>query len=55
MNNIVDEITNLMNNQATVVDADDMLLKHRKVVGRRELPRKLMKGKLNLSFLATRI
>lgn len=42
--NIVDNIANLMN-QATVVDANDILLRHRKVTSKNELPRKLMKGK----------
>lgn len=43
--NIVDDIANLMAQQATVIEADDMLLRHRKVITKNELPRKLMKGK----------
>lgn len=43
--NIVDDIANLMAKQATVIEADDMLLRHRKVISKSELPRKLMKGK----------
>ena len=34
-----------MNQAQTVMDADDMVLKHRRVVSRGELPKKLMKGK----------
>jgi hypothetical protein len=44
--NIVDDITNLMTQAATVMDADDMVLKHRRVVSKNEMPRKLMRGAL---------
>lgn len=47
--NIVDDIANLMTQAQTVMDADDMILKHRRVVSRGDLPRKLMKGKHALS------
>lgn len=50
--NIVDDIENLMT-QATVVEADDMVLKHRKAFSKSELPRKLMKGKLKIAFAFT--
>jgi hypothetical protein len=43
--NIVDDIANLMN-QTTVVETDEMLLRHKKISSKNELPRKLMKGKL---------
>jgi len=38
-----------MTQAQTVMDADDMILKHRRVVSRGDLPRKLMKGKHALS------
>lgn len=41
--NIVDDITNIMA-QATVVEADDMILKHQRVVNKGDLPRKLIIG-----------
>ncbi|KAG5679043.1 hypothetical protein PVAND_008643 [Polypedilum vanderplanki] len=47
--NIVDDITNLMTQAATVIDADDMLLKHRRIVTKNELPRKLMKAEQKAS------
>lgn len=34
-----------MTQAQTVMDADDMVLKHRRVITRGELPRKLIKGK----------
>lgn len=42
--NIVDDFANLMG-QATVIETDDMLLKHKRVAGKSELPRKLANGK----------
>lgn len=41
--NIVDDIANLMTQAQTVIDADDMILKHKRIVSRSDLPRKLMK------------
>lgn len=41
--NIVDDFTNLMA-QSTVIETENMLLKHQRVVDKQKLPRKLAKG-----------
>ncbi|XP_070494497.1 uncharacterized protein [Chironomus tepperi] len=51
--NIVDDIANLMTQAQTVMDADDMVLKHRRVVTRGELPRKMMKDPKNTKIEIT--
>jgi hypothetical protein len=43
--NIVDNLSNLIAQHATLVDTEDMFLHHRKVVSKSELPRKI-KGNL---------
>lgn len=37
--------------QTTVVEADDMVLRHQRVVAKNELPRKLANGRLPLILL----
>lgn len=46
--NICDDIANLMA-QTIVTDADDMLLKHQRIVGNKELPRKLISGDFKMA------
>lgn len=41
--NIADDLANLMA-QMTVIESDDMMLKHRRVTSKGELPRKLANG-----------
>jgi len=41
--NICDDFGNLMG-QATVIESEDMLLKHRRIIGKGEMPRKLANG-----------
>jgi hypothetical protein len=41
--NIAEDLANLMS-QMTVMESDDMLLKHRRVTSKAELPRKLAAG-----------
>jgi hypothetical protein len=48
--NIVDDFANLMA-QTTVVESDDMVLKHQRIVGKSEMPRKLAKG-FSLKFFS---
>jgi hypothetical protein len=42
--NIVDDFANLMS-QATVIETDEMLLRHQRVVEKGQMPRKLAMGK----------
>lgn len=42
--NIVDEVANMLKQQTTVVETDDMLLKHQRIDGKQRLPRKLANG-----------
>jgi hypothetical protein len=41
--NIADDFANLMA-QTTVIETDEMLLKHQRIVGKTDLPRKLATG-----------
>ena len=49
--NIVDDFANLMA-QTTVIETDDMLLKHQRIVGKSDLPRKLANGDNFFPFLS---